>query len=96
MEDALASFLPVDAGSERVAVVDPPRAGLSDHALALLTSAKEFSRILYLSCHPQALVRDLKEFLQKGWRIERVIPFDFFPRTKHLETLVLLVNGDPL
>lgn len=93
VEDALASSLPADAGSERVAFVDPPRAGLSERALALLTLAKEFSRILYLSCHPQALARDLKEFLQKGWRIERVIPFDFFPRTKHLETLVVLVNG---
>ncbi len=100
VEDALPSLLPADAGSEKVAIVDPPRAGLSEQALALLTSAKEFNRILYLSCHPQSLARDLKEFLQKGRRIERVIPFDFFPRTKHLEILVVLVNnqipGDPL
>jgi 23S rRNA (uracil1939-C5)-methyltransferase len=45
---------------------------------------------LYLSCHPESLMRDLKIFIQADWEICKVIPFDFFPKTQHIETLVLL------
>lgn len=73
-----------------VALVDPPRKGLHPAALETLSEAKKIDRLFYLSCGPEALVRDLKTFLEKGWKIRKVLPFDFFPRTVHLETLVLL------
>jgi tRNA/tmRNA/rRNA uracil-C5-methylase (TrmA/RlmC/RlmD family) len=74
----------------RVAIVDPPRDGLTQDACRLLSEESIFQHIFYLSCHPESLARDLAIFAAKGWEIEKVMPFDFFPRTKHLETLVLL------
>ncbi len=95
VEDVLPALLHRDTPTEKIAVIDPPRAGLSPTALKTLTTAKEFRRILYLSCNPETLGRDLTGFAREKWRIEKIIPFDFFPKTRHVETLVLLVNGDP-
>ncbi|HXV27498.1 MAG TPA: hypothetical protein VD913_00890 [bacterium] len=75
-------------GEKAVAVIDPPRKGL--HAAALKALAAFPGTLLYLSCYPPSLVRDLKEMTREGRRIEKVIPFDFFPKTPHLETLVKL------
>ena len=90
VEDKLADTLAKDLNSFKVAMIDPPRAGLSPSAVDLLKKTKAFNHLLYLSCNPETQVRDLKEFVKEGWKIKKVIPFDFFPRTKHLETLVLL------
>ena len=95
VENALPNF-PVDGKidlgqlSKGVALVDPPRKGLSPAALKTLTAAKSLNALLYLSCSPESLARDLAVFVKGGWKIEKVVPFDFFPKTKHLETLVLL------
>lgn len=92
MEDQLG--LVRDSGFKRaVAMIDPPRAGLSPQVSETLSQAKSLESLLYLSCHPDSLVRDLAVFLEKGWRIEKTVPFDFFPRTSHLETFVLLKPG---
>jgi len=74
----------------RVALIDPPRAGLSAKAAQYLAQKKIFNALFYLSCHPKSLVRDLAVFINNGWAIKTIIPFDFFPRTKHMETLALL------
>lgn len=79
-----------DEFEKTVAMIDPPRAGLSETVSEALSEARHLSSLLYLSCHPESLVRDLKVFLAKGWKIEKIVPFDFFPKTRHLETLVLL------
>ena len=71
-------------------MLDPPRAGLSRKALDLILTLTNIIHIVYLSCNPEALVRDIEIFVKNKWNIERVIPFDFFPKTKHLETLVVL------
>ncbi|MBN1687720.1 MAG: class I SAM-dependent RNA methyltransferase [Candidatus Omnitrophica bacterium] len=73
-----------------VAMIDPPRRGLSDETRAMLAKEKRLEALVYLSCNPETLVRDLKDFLEEGWSLKVVIPFDFFPRTKHIETLTLL------
>jgi len=73
-----------------VAIIDPPRKGLSSEAFRAVCSAKRLSALFYLSCNPESLCRDLANFMKEGWRINRVQPFDFFPKTKHIETLVLL------
>lgn len=70
-------------------VVDPPRPGLSPEAIAWITKLNP-GALLYVSCNPATLARDLKLFLQAPYRVEAVEPFDLFPHTFHLETLVLL------
>lgn len=77
-------------GERCLAIVDPPRAGLSAAARSALTAALSLEVLLYLSCSPPSLERDLAAFLDAGWEVERVVPFDFFPKTRHLETLALL------
>ena len=90
VEDVLPGLLKEIPGKQKVAMIDPPRAGLSSHACRDLAKVRDFSHILYLSCNPEALARDLKIFLQQEWSLNRIIPLDFFPKTKHLETLVVL------
>lgn len=70
-------------------IVNPPRTGL-DTAVgqALLTSAPQ--AILYISCMPPTLARDLKPFCGNGYRLQPVEAYDMFPQTAHVETLALL------
>ncbi|HPY61738.1 MAG TPA: 23S rRNA (uracil(1939)-C(5))-methyltransferase RlmD [Kiritimatiellia bacterium] len=70
-------------------VVDPPRPGLSPRAIEWVTSRQPES-VIYVSCNPATLARDLKLFLQAPYQIETIEPFDLFPHTYHIETLVLL------
>ncbi len=73
------------------AIIDPPRAGLSPLVRQTLAESR-IPQLLYLSCNPYSLKEDLKEFLKNGWKIKSTIPFDFFPRTRHLEVLTALEN----
>ena len=70
-------------------VLDPPRKGCDPHALAAL---KELSpdRIIYVSCNPATLARDLAELSTAGYKVKIVQPVDLFPWTSHVETVVLL------
>ena len=73
----------------QVVLVDPPRKGLHTEALeALLAIGPE--RIVYLSCDPATLARDCKTLEAGGYRAARLTVADFFPRTAHVETVVLL------
>ncbi len=74
--------------------VDPPRTGLGVRALKFVASLG-CKRVVYLSCNPATLARDLKLLAKAGYRAERVAPFDFLPHTSHLETLVLLEKDRP-
>ncbi len=76
--------------SESVALLDPPRAGLSPKVIEALNQALQVRSILYLSCHPESLVRDLKMISSNKWQVKKVFPLDFFPKTKHIEILVWL------
>ncbi|MFW2421277.1 MAG: tRNA (uridine(54)-C5)-methyltransferase TrmA [Porticoccaceae bacterium] len=69
-------------------LVDPPRAGLDAGTLAL---AARFERILYISCNPETLARDLRQ-LDSSHRIEALAAFDQFPGTAHLESGALLIR----
>ena len=77
-------------GKRNVGFVDPPRKGLSRTVLEMLVKQKNFESFFYLSCQPESLLRDLEVFCESGWKIKQIIPFDFFPRTSHLEVLALL------
>ena len=70
-------------------VVDPPRVGLTGKALSR-TIALGAPAVAYVSCNPRSLGRDLGGFLDAGYKIASLSPFDFFPHTPHLETLAIL------
>ncbi len=69
-------------------VLDPPRKGCSDKVLQALND-NIVSKIVYISCNPATLARDLKVLTQK-YKIMSITPFDMFPNTKHVETVVVL------
>lgn len=52
-------------------------------------------RVVYVSCDPATLARDLKWFTEEGYMPQEVTPVDMFPRTAHVETVVLLTNEFP-
>jgi 23S rRNA (uracil1939-C5)-methyltransferase len=81
------------AGEPDVAIVDPPRAGLSGKALRRLARL-EPKRIVYVSCNPTTLAGNLKELgAEWGYRLVRARPVDMFPHTPHIETVALLEGG---
>jgi 23S rRNA (uracil1939-C5)-methyltransferase len=81
------------AGAPDVAVVDPPRAGLSGKALRRLARL-EPKRIVYVSCNPTTLAGNVKELeAEWGYRLVRARPVDMFPHTPHIETVALLERG---
>ncbi|GBR76767.1 23S rRNA (uracil(1939)-C(5))-methyltransferase RlmD [Candidatus Termititenax persephonae] len=77
-------------GSPRLIIVDPPRRGLDPELISKILQIKP-EKIIYLSCNPASLARDLK-LLSVDYQVREIIPYDFFPQTTHVETLVLLQN----
>jgi 23S rRNA (uracil1939-C5)-methyltransferase len=75
--------------SADVVVTDPPRAGCSGkflHSLLKLAPA----RIVYVSCNPETLARDLYTLTKGGYKVKKIQPVDMFPYTSHVETVVCL------
>ncbi len=77
--------------SDDVVFLDPPRVGAEESVIKTLGLSRP-RQIVYLSCHPVTLCRDLKRLLaiEKSYKIEFVQPFEMFPQTDHVETLVSL------
>ncbi len=71
-----------------ILVCDPPRRGMAD--LVDLAAGLTRKRIIYVSCDPATLCRDLKKLVEHGFTIAAVQPVDMFPQTHHIETVVLL------
>jgi tRNA/tmRNA/rRNA uracil-C5-methylase (TrmA/RlmC/RlmD family) len=85
VEDVIASVLPVD-----VVVLNPPRAGVDAAVTTLLeTGAAATRAVIYVSCDPATLARDLARMPR--WRIASLVCFDMFPQTAHVETVCELV-----
>ena len=85
------AVLPHDFHTPDLAVVDPPRSGLGERvaqALVILGAP----RVVYVSCDPVTLARDLVMLLGSGYRIEQIHLVDLFPQTFHLESVVHLVR----
>lgn len=74
-----------------VIVVDPPRKGLDDIVRKTMIDV-EASKIVYVSCNPATLARDLADFVAAGYVVKKVQPVDMFPQTSHVETVVLLTK----
>lgn len=74
-----------------VVVVDPPRKGCDEVLLNTLVSMKP-ERIVYVSCNPSTLARDLKYLTDNGFRAVEIQPVDMFPYTPHVECVVLITR----
>lgn len=84
LPEIVAQIKPTD-----LVVLDPPRAGLNAKARQALIDLNP-KEIIYISCDPSTLARDLKHFSEAGYCLQNVHAFDMFPQTAHVETVVLL------
>lgn len=72
-----------------VIFVDPPRKGLDESFIGLAAEMMP-EKIVYISCNPATLARDIALFAEKGYQTKKVQPVDLFPQTNHVETVALL------
>ena len=70
-------------------IVDPPRNGLYKKEIDLISNITN-KAVIYVSCDPSTLARDLSIFLKKDFNLMSVQPFDMFPNTYHIENVVIL------
>lgn len=89
VEDLLPGLYEKYRGIKNIFIVDPPREGLNKDLLNYLKDISP-NQLLYISCEPAKLARDLNFLLQNGYRISDIIVADMFPQTKYMETLVVL------
>lgn len=86
---AVEAYLAGSAPAGGTAIVDPPRTGLSPDAIAGLLALAP-ARVVYVSCDPATLARDVRRCLDAGYQLATVRGFDLFPRTGHVEAVVTL------
>lgn len=87
VREAAAEF----GGAPDVVVLDPPRAGAGAEVMAAIAAVRA-RRVVLVSCDPAALARDAADALDRGYRVERMVPLDFFPHTHHVEVVTTLVR----
>ena len=78
-----------------VIVIDPPRKGCDKAVLNAITGSA-VQRVIYVSCDPATLARDVRILVDGGYSIQKVQPIDMFPQTAHVETVCLLVRRNSL
>ncbi len=76
-------------GNPEIIIVDPPRKGLDRSVIETIVNASP-ERVVYISCDPATLARDCAIFAENGYFTQEATPFDLFPRTGHVETIVCL------
>ena len=90
--DASAVFGTVPyGGAETAVIVDPPRKGCSDDFLRQLVAFAPRT-VVYVSCNPETQARDLGTLRTAGYRCVRLLPFDMFPQTRHVEAVATLIR----
>ena len=90
MEGDIKDILPALEQTPDVLIIDPPRVGMHKDVVGqILRTSPE--KIVYVSCNPATLARDL-EMLSSGYNIIEVQPVDVFPHTSHIESVALLVG----
>ena len=77
----------------KVVVVDPPRKGMFPNAIDALASMNP-QRIVYVSCNPASLARDILRFNEYGYSLKKAAALDMFPRTAHVEAVVLMSRNN--
>ncbi len=78
--------------SPDVVMIDPPRKGCTPELISTVTEDMKPKRVVYISCDPATLARDIAIFEEKGYKLKEITPFDLFPRTPHVENVALLVR----
>lgn len=86
---AVAEKLALEKLRPDVVVVDPPRKGLEESVIGSIAEMAP-KRVVYVSCDPGTLARDVKRFGERGYALRQAVAADLFPRTKHVETAALL------
>ena len=74
-------------------IVDPPRKGLAESVVRDI-AGMEPGRIVYISCNPSTLARDVKRFEETGYELKAAEAYDMFPRTSHVETVCLITKKE--
>ena len=74
-----------------IAILDPPRAGCRPQLLEAIAEAS-IPAVIYVSCDPATLARDVKLLHEKGYELVETTPVDMFPNAGHVETVVQLIN----
>ena len=92
VEDCIEDILEEPRLGKVLALIDPPRTGLDPIVSRARAAGKGPDCLMYISCHMGALGRDLRILTERAYKIESVQAFDMFPRTKHIETLVILTK----
>ena len=80
--------------AQTAVIVDPPRAGCGEDFLRQLFAFSP-ATVVYVSCNPATQMRDLVKFIEAGYDLRKVQPFDLFPQTKHLECVMSLGKRQP-
>lgn len=75
-------------------IVDPPRKGCDEELLKTIANGFCPERIVYVSCDPATLARDISRLKELGYELVEYTPVDLFPRTSHVETVALLIVSD--
>ena len=75
-------------------ILDPPRDGIHPKAIGRIIDY-DVENMVYISCKPTSLARDLQIFMARGYRVEKICCVDMFPNTYHVETVVLLSHKKP-
>ena len=76
-----------------VVIMDPPRSGSTVKFLKSVVKLAP-KTVVYVSCNPETLARDLTHLTRRGWKALKIQPVDMFPHTEHVETVVLLSKGE--
>ena len=85
------SSLVQEGYSPEIVVVDPPRGGMHKKVVSSVLKLNP-ERIIYVSCNPSTLARDLKILCEKDYILEKVQPIDMFPQTYHIESVAKLIK----
>ena len=94
-EDLLPGLLSKFDAQNTSVILDPPRRGCAPAALEQLREVRP-AQVIYISCHPATLARDLNILCADGvYRLEQVIPIDMFPHTQHVECITDLRLNKP-
>ena len=75
--------------SADVVFMDPPRSGSDEKFLSSLVKLQP-DRVVYVSCNPETLARDLKYLTKKGYEMKRAVGVDLFPMTVHVECVIMM------
>ncbi len=87
-----AKQLEAEGLSPDVVILDPPRKGCDESVLAAVAKMAP-KRVVYVSCDPATLARDCKRFAALGYKAEKAVAVDLFPRTVHVESVVLITRA---